>query len=634
MFKALSYLKTKEAPKPWDICKLFPGKSPKEIAEECVQYFSSISKDYPPLPDPKTEISSEEWQLMLHEVAQKLKCCKKPKSIVEGDLPPKLVTMFADILAVPLLCIYNKVLSTKQWPRLWKQETVKIIPKKKIPESISDLRNISCTPLFSKVLEQFVLTKLRQEISLSDNQFGGAKGVGIDHFLCETWHEILMNLEDTEAASSLISVDFSKAFDRMNHFACLDSLRSLGAEENTVRVVHAFLFGRKMAVHIKGEISSLHDAPGGAPQGSVLGSHLFCATTEKLNNAAADFNQGEETRELEQNGEEVSLSDLSDDNALADPIAPPYRASTPLNFDRLEISSGESSESEEDIERGIRRPSQRLLDSTIMSQGFSQTILEEVLQMDEWQRETPSVKAYIDDYNVIEKVRTTNAVSHFTEQLPTYEVHAPQSQKVFKNVKKAAGEIGMMVNDSKTQLLCIHPKGNKMKTFIKPSEESGKLKSGENLKILGFTFYLWSMRHLKRSGMEREDLLSIYKSVMRPTIDFASVSYNSLLTKEQSLNIERLQMKSMKIIYGENVAYSTVINEKIIEPLQARREEAVKKFAIKISKNSRFKKWLPTNREIGHALRRREKYYVPKLKTERGMKSPILQIRRLLNSIN
>ena len=381
-FKAVKCLRTKEAPVPWDVRKVFPGKTNLQIANECVEYFSAISREYQPIPAPPAN-EEQAWDIELHEISSRLRLCKKPKGIIHGDIPPQLVSRYHDLIAVPLHCIYNKVLKDCVWPAMWKEEVVKIIPKGAIPQGIQDLRNISCTPLFSKVLEHFVLKKLREGMQLSANQFGGVKGMGIDHFLCETWHELLMNLEDTEAATSLISIDFSKAFNRMDHGACLNALRRAGIEEKVVRVVQAFLHERKMCVHIKEAVSELKLAPGGSPQGSVLGSFLFCATTDTL----AETNESEShenTPDFHENGLSISLEDDSSNASSLSPIAAPSGHALPDNW--MELSS--CSSEDDCINLGYRHPSRRLLDTTIESIRPSQSALEDGLDLPEWKKKT------------------------------------------------------------------------------------------------------------------------------------------------------------------------------------------------------------------------------------------------------
>ena len=78
----------------------------------------------------------------------------------------------------------------------------------------------------------------------------------MNHFLIETWNEILTSLEDPNAAASLMSIDFEKAFNRMSHHQCLNALKKFNAKEHSIDLVHAFLFGRTMQVKIGTELSA------------------------------------------------------------------------------------------------------------------------------------------------------------------------------------------------------------------------------------------------------------------------------------------------------------------------------------------------------------------------------------------
>ena len=110
--------------------------------------------------------------------------------MVRGDIFPALVTEYGDLLAIPLCEIYNCITRAKVWPALWKEEFVTVIPKKTVPESIDDLRNISCTALASKIYESYVLNLVQAEVKTKDNQFGGVKGGSTAHFLVEVWDGI------------------------------------------------------------------------------------------------------------------------------------------------------------------------------------------------------------------------------------------------------------------------------------------------------------------------------------------------------------------------------------------------------------------------------------------------------------
>ena len=147
-------------------------------------------------------------------------------------------------------------------------------------DGLSDCRNISCTNFWSKLLESILLERLRSEVEPDPIQFGGLKGCGAPHFLAEVWDYLLNALEDPGNVVNLCSIDFSKAFNRMSHTECLAQLERLGASEASVKLVRSFLTGRIMKVKIGDEeVYDLH-LRGGSPQGSLLGSYLYCATTQ------------------------------------------------------------------------------------------------------------------------------------------------------------------------------------------------------------------------------------------------------------------------------------------------------------------------------------------------------------------
>ena len=137
--------------------------------------------------------------------------------MVAGDLFPCLVTRLADFLAVPLCSIFNSIKNTAIWPIIWKKEHVTVIPKCRIPQSLNDLRNISCTLLISKIMESYVLQWISEEITISDRQYGGVKGCGAPHLLIDVWDKICSGLEDCRAACLLTSVDYAKAFNRLDY---------------------------------------------------------------------------------------------------------------------------------------------------------------------------------------------------------------------------------------------------------------------------------------------------------------------------------------------------------------------------------------------------------------------------------
>ena len=73
----------------------------------------------------------------------------------------------------------------------------------------------------------------------------------------------------------LILLDFSKAFDKVNHSKLILKLHKYGIRGNVLGWVRAFLDGRSQSVVVEDEESGSVPVTAGVPQGSFLRRTLF-----------------------------------------------------------------------------------------------------------------------------------------------------------------------------------------------------------------------------------------------------------------------------------------------------------------------------------------------------------------------
>ena len=96
---------------------------------------------------------------------------------------------------------------------------------------------------------------------------------------CETQllsfsQEVLDSL-DSGQQTDVIVMDFSKAFDKVDHHKLIHKLNNMGVDCNVSSWIRSFLSNRSQRVAVEGQISDNLPVLSGVPQGSVVGPCLF-----------------------------------------------------------------------------------------------------------------------------------------------------------------------------------------------------------------------------------------------------------------------------------------------------------------------------------------------------------------------
>ena len=118
----------------------------------------------------------------------------------------------------------------------------------------------------------------------------------------------------------------------------------------------------------------------------------------------------------------------------------------------------------------------------------------------------------------------------------------------------------------------------------------------------------------------------------RQTLEYAAPTFHPMLNLELRDQIESIQKRASKLIFGWNSNYDQLVKDGKLKTLEERRETLTKNFAVKTSKNVRFANWFKPQKDININLRSRNKYEEEFARTERMKKSPVYYMRRILNA--
>jgi len=143
------------------------------------------------------------------------------------------------------------------------------------------------------------------------------------------------------------------------------------------------------------------------------------------------------------------------------------------------------------------------------------------------------------------------------------------------------------------------------------------------------------LRSLKKFGFDKDELLVVLKSYLRPVLEYSSVIWHSSLTVNQTKELEIIQKRALKTILGPQYnSYDKALSVCNLESLTDRRTNQCLKFAEGLSDNDRCKHLIPPTRFASHGRNLRNSSDISQLdsRTVRFEKSPVPYFIELLNS--
>ncbi len=214
------------------------------------------------------------------EITKLAKSIKKKFTTDYYNISTSVALKTIDNISTILTHLINKTIETGIFPDRLKIAKLTPIYKKEEKHLFNNYRPISILPIFSKLYEKVIYTRLLNHFDthqiLTPNQFGFRQNHSTDHAIISIIDTLTEKL-DSHYFTTGIFLDLSKAFDTINHEILLSKLKYYGIRGTELELIKNYLTNRQQCTQYNETtcISDLLQITHGIPQGSILGPLLF-----------------------------------------------------------------------------------------------------------------------------------------------------------------------------------------------------------------------------------------------------------------------------------------------------------------------------------------------------------------------
>jgi exonuclease III len=254
-----------------------------DIATEFFKVLYSANREQYNTTNPNSGINKEEVPHILEsETTKAILSQKSYKSAGEDNISNELLKGLIEEINQPMTSLFNDIITTENIPEQWTKSTIILIHKKGDRNKIENYRPISIMSNVYKVFSKILLGRLSKR--LDENQPREQAGFRKDFSTIDHIHvvkQLIQKSKEYGITYYLSFVDYTKAFDSLDHQYMWNALREQGVTEKYISIIRKIYEASTAVVQLesKGEQFGIFR---GVRQGDPLSPKLFCAVLESI----------------------------------------------------------------------------------------------------------------------------------------------------------------------------------------------------------------------------------------------------------------------------------------------------------------------------------------------------------------
>lgn len=218
------------------------------------------------------------------EIERAIKELNKKKSPGIDGLGSEFYLVFKDVLTVILKEVYDDVFMKRQMNLRMSMGLMKVIYKKKGDKA--DLKNYRPLTMLNtdlKILSKVLANRLKEVMPkiIKTNQAYGVKGRDISDTTLSI-KDIISYMKEGKQKGYVISLDFEKAFDRVEHSFLHEVLKRFGFGENFIQWIKILYKGVVTRIKCNGFLTKCFKLTRSVRQGCPLSALLYTLVAEPL----------------------------------------------------------------------------------------------------------------------------------------------------------------------------------------------------------------------------------------------------------------------------------------------------------------------------------------------------------------